>query len=141
MNRQTFPARFEPDPDGGYVVTFRDIPEAITQGDTMEEAQSMAADALLTAMDFYFEDRRLVPAPSAVQPGEIMVSLPLSAAAKVELLNLVVEQNERPIDLARKMNIRPQEVTRLLDPKHSTKIDTLATAFSALGKNLCLTIC
>ncbi|KQM68761.1 type II toxin-antitoxin system HicB family antitoxin [Xylophilus sp. Leaf220] len=140
MNRQTFPARFEPDPDGGYVVTFRDIPEAITQGDTMEEAQSMAADALLTAMDFYFEDRRLVPEPSPAQSGEILVSLPLSAAAKVELLNLVVAQKERPADLARKMGIRPQEVTRLLDPKHATKIDTLADAFQALGKRLQLSL-
>lgn len=35
-----YPARLAPDKkDGGYVVTFRDIPEAITQGDTIAEAQ------------------------------------------------------------------------------------------------------
>ena len=42
-----FPALFEPDPGGGFTVTFRDVPEAITQGDTIEEARAAAADALL----------------------------------------------------------------------------------------------
>ena len=59
-----YPARFEPDVNGGYSVTFRDIPEAITQGDTLEEARHEAVAALVTAMDFYFEDNRSVPAPS-----------------------------------------------------------------------------
>lgn len=35
--------------DGGYVVTFPDIPEAITQGETVEEALDMAREALETA--------------------------------------------------------------------------------------------
>jgi antitoxin HicB len=37
-------------------VSFRDIPEALTSGNTMEEAREMAEDALLMAMAFYFED-------------------------------------------------------------------------------------
>lgn len=37
---------------GGFVVTFRDIPEAITQGETVEEALQMAREALETAMEF-----------------------------------------------------------------------------------------
>ena len=74
-----YPAQFEAAPEGGFVVTFRDIPEAITQGDTRAEALEMAADALLTAMDFYFEDRRPVPPPSATLKGEVPVPLPASA--------------------------------------------------------------
>ena len=58
-----YPATFTKDTDG-FVVTFRDIPEALTQGDTYEEALEMAQDALATAMDFYFEDNRPVPMPS-----------------------------------------------------------------------------
>ena len=72
-----YPAHFEPAPEGGFVVTFRDIPEAITQGDTESEAMAMAEDALLTAMEFYFEDKRSVPLPSAAKRGE--------AAAKKKL--------------------------------------------------------
>ena len=59
-----YPATFTPAEEGGFVVTFRDIPESITQGDDEQEALFMATDALLSAMDFYFEDKRPVPAPS-----------------------------------------------------------------------------
>lgn len=49
-----FAVRFAPAEEGGYTVTFRDILEAITHGNSLDETQAMAADALLTAMDFYF---------------------------------------------------------------------------------------
>ena len=133
-----YPARFEAAPEGGYTVTFRDIPEAITEGDTLDEARAQAADALLTAMDFYFDDGRRVPVPSAIEEGEELVSLPLSVAAKVALLNLRLETGMRPADLARAMGVKPQEVTRLLDLHHATKIDTLAAAFAAMGRELTL---
>lgn len=82
-----YPANFAADPSGGYAITFRDIPEAITQGDTDAEAMCMAQDALVTALDFYFEDRRPVPAPSPPHKGERLVLLPLALAARVERFN------------------------------------------------------
>jgi len=135
-----YPAIFTPADEGGFVVTFRDIPEAITQGDDEAEALAMAADALLTSMDFYFEDRRPVPAPSALEDGERLIDLPLSTSAKVLLLNEMLAQKVRPADLARLMDIKPQEVNRLIDLGHATKIDTLAAAFKALGRELDLVV-
>jgi antitoxin HicB len=88
-----YPVRLTPAEDGGFVVTFRDIPEAITQGDDEEEALAMARDALITAMDFYFEDKRTVPAPSAVEAGEHFVELRPSLASKVLLLNEMVSES------------------------------------------------
>lgn len=130
-----YPALFEPDGDG-FCVSFRDIPEALTSGETMEQARFMAADALLTAMDFYFEDKRPVPAPSKAKKGEELVSLPASASAKVLLLNEMILQKVTPAELARRLNTRPQEVNRIVDIGHSTKIDTIAAALEALGKHL-----
>lgn len=132
-----YPAQFEPDGEG-YVVTFRDIPEAITQGDSLAEAESMAADALLTSMDFYFDDKRAVPLPSKARKGEHLVSLPASASAKVLLLNELLAQGVRPAELARRMGTTAQEVNRVIDLHHTTKIDTLAAALAALGKRLTL---
>ncbi|TDV39505.1 antitoxin HicB [Paraburkholderia caballeronis] len=131
-----YPASFEADDGGGYVVTFRDIPEAITQGDTLEEAHTMAADALLTAMDFYFEDKRPVPAPSTPKRGEELIALPASASSKVLLLNEMLEQKVTPSELARRMNTSPQVVNRIVDIHHATKIDTIADALEALGRHL-----
>lgn len=132
-----YPAIFKPAEDtGGYEVSFRDIPEAITCGDNLEDAIVMAEDALVTCMDFYFDDKRPVPMPSAPQPGDRLIELPPSVAAKVLLLNEMLSQNVRPVDLARKMNARTQDVTRLLNLKHATKIDAIAMAVKALGKDL-----
>lgn len=88
-----YPARFDPAPEGGFVVTFRDLPEAITQGDSHEEAMEMATDVLTETMDFYFEDRLEVPLPSPAQEGEVMVELPASVAVKVLLLNTLVRED------------------------------------------------
>jgi antitoxin HicB len=51
-----YPAKFTPDKmDGGFVVTFPDVPEAITRGDTIEEAMATAGEALELALTFYTE--------------------------------------------------------------------------------------
>jgi antitoxin HicB len=131
-----YPALFEAAPEGGFVVTFRDIPEAITQGDTRDEAVDMAVDVLTSAMDFYFEDRRAVPLPSPTQADEVLVELPASVAAKILLLNEVVAAGISNVELARRMGTRPQEVQRIVNLEHATKIDTIAKAMEALGKHL-----
>ena len=124
----------------GYAVSFADIPEALTQGDSIEDALIEAQDALITAMDFYFEDKRAVPMASKPKKGQHVVALPPSVWAKVLLLNEVVNQNLRPIDVARKMGTRPQDVNRILDLHYATKIDTVAAALKAVGKELNLSI-
>jgi hypothetical protein len=35
---RAYPATLTPDPDGGFTVTFRDLPDAITEGDNRDEA-------------------------------------------------------------------------------------------------------
>lgn len=136
-----FPVTLTPDEtDGGFVVTFHDIPEAITQGETVEEALAMAKEALETAMEFYFEDNRAVPTPSKPKRGQHVVELPVSLSAKVLLLNEMVTQNIRPAELARRLNTTPQEVNRLTNLRHITRIDGIAAALRALGKHLDLRV-
>ncbi|MCY1204093.1 Antitoxin HicB [compost metagenome] len=134
-----FPANIVPD-DGGFAVSFPDIPEALTSGDTIEQAREMAADALATAMEFYFEDGRPVPLPSKAKRGQHLVELPASVSAKVLLLNEMIAQGVTQAELARRLNTRKQEVQRIVDLDHATKIDTIEAAFRALGKRLELTV-
>ncbi|EBG6922917.1 type II toxin-antitoxin system HicB family antitoxin [Salmonella enterica subsp. enterica] len=128
-----YPVKFEHD-ETGWAVFFPDIPEAMTGGETREEALELAQDALVTAFDFYFDDRREIPAPSA--DGEAFVEVPASVAAKVLLLNRLVATNTSNADLARLLNTRPQEAQRIVSLSHSTKIDTIQRALSALGQRL-----
>lgn len=123
--------------DGKFLlVTFPDIPEAITQGTDREDAMRRAADALESALDFYFEDNRPVPPPSKPKRGQAVVELPVSVAAKVVLLNEMILQKIRPAELARRMKTSPQEVNRIINIRHATKIDRIAFAVQVLGKSL-----
>jgi antitoxin HicB len=132
----SYPANFEPAEEGGFVVTFPDIPEAITQGEDEQDALLHAADALETALDFYFEAGRTVPTPSRPKRGQYLVELPASVSAKVLLLNEMNVQKIRPAELARRLQVTPQEVTRLIDLRHTSRIDGIAVALKALGKTM-----
>jgi len=69
-----YPARFRKDKTAaGFVVSFPDVPETITQGETIEEAAAMAADALELARTFYTEKWADIPAPSELKRGIRMV--------------------------------------------------------------------
>ena len=131
-----YPAQFTAAEEGGFVVTFPDIPEAITQGESLEDAMLHAADALTSALDFYIEDGLPIPAPSKLKRGQHLVELPASYAAKVLLLNEMRAQKIRPADLARRLRVTPQEITRLIDIRHTSRIDGIATALKALGKTM-----
>ncbi|HEU5339772.1 type II toxin-antitoxin system HicB family antitoxin [Edaphobacter sp.] len=119
-----------------FLVTFPDIPEAITQGKSEEQSLRAAKDALETALDFYFEEGRVVPAPSPLKRGQRFVELPVSVAAKVLLLNEMLRQKVRPAELAKRLHTSPQEVNRLTNIRHTSRIDGIAAAMKALGKSL-----
>lgn len=140
MFSRDYPATLTPNGKGGYIVTFRDVPEAITEIWDKNELKETATDCLVTAVDFYIEDHRLFPAPSKTKKDDVIIQLPISISAKILLLNTMVSGNIRPVDLAKKMGIKPQEVNRIIDTGHTTKIDTIAKALSVLGKNLQLSI-
>jgi antitoxin HicB len=123
--------------DGKFIlVTFPDIPEAVTQGRDRTEALKAAKDVLETAMDVYFDERRPVPAPSQPRRGQPVVEVPASLSAKILLLNEMLHQNVRPAELARRIGTSPQVVNRLTNIRHTSQIDGIDTALRALGKRL-----
>ena len=134
-----YPATFTPEA-AGITVTFRDIPEAITQGDDEADALSMAKEVLLAAMEVYFDEKRPVPSPSAAQRNDRLIPVPASVLAKILLLNQMLEQNVIPSELARRMATTRQEVNRLIDLKHTTRIDRIEEAMAALGRKLELSV-
>jgi len=123
--------------DGHYIMAwFPDVPGAHTVGDDKEDALRHALDALETVFMYIFGTGKKIPLPSTVKRGQAWIELPPPVAAKVLLHNEMVRQKVRPIDLARKMGIPRQEITRVLNLKHNTKIETTAQALRALGKHL-----
>lgn len=67
MERLFYPAVFHKAEEGGYWVTFPDIPECITEGDNMAEAYDMAVEALGLALEEKIENKEKLPVASEVE--------------------------------------------------------------------------
>ena len=131
-----YPIDLRLDTNGQLLITFPDIPEAATAADTEEEAMAQAIDALESALDFYFDERRFVPLPSRVKRGQAFVDLPATVAAKAMLHNELLTTGVKKAELARRMKMAAPNVERIFHAKHRTKLETLEAAFAALGKKL-----
>lgn len=71
MNRLFYPAIFHYAEEGGFYVTFPDLPECMTQGDDMNEAYEMAVDALGLAITSREESNEMIPRAS--DPSELVI--------------------------------------------------------------------
>jgi len=64
MNKLFYPAIFHKAEEGGYWVTFPDMPECMTQGEDMQHAYEMAFEALGLAITSREAEGEQVPMPS-----------------------------------------------------------------------------
>ena len=128
-----YPVSLEPDDDGTILVTFPDIPEAITCGANEVDALANAKDALVTAVSIYIQDRRDVPEPSA-PAGRKTVSLSLLGELKLALYRAVRAKGWRKADLARALGVDAKIVDRLLDLRHSSTVVQLEAGLAACGR-------
>ena len=69
MKKLFYPALFHKAEEGGFWVSFPDLPECLTQGDDMEQAYEMAVDALGLALTCREAEQH--PIPSASDPTQI----------------------------------------------------------------------
>lgn len=69
MKQYFYPAIFHTAEEGGFWVSFPDLPECLTEGDSMEEAYQMAIEALGLAITDRIHNQEVLPAPSS--PGEV----------------------------------------------------------------------
>ena len=125
-----------PADEGGFVVTCRDLPQLITQGETVADALSAAADA----MDEVFAASMLAkldfPAPSKTRRGEHRLAPPAETVAKAALYVAMRESGTSNVQLARRLGVDEKEVRRLLDPHYASKLPRIAQAVALLGKRL-----
>jgi len=131
-------ATLQDDPDGGTIVTFDDVPEAITAGDSQEEVLSNAREALALALRGILQSGRSLPVPTAAVG--VPVALDADVAAKLALIQAFRESGLTKSELARKLGKSENEARRLLDPDHPSKIGTLQEALRALGMEIEVTV-
>jgi len=134
--RYVFPATLAQDEAGRWLVTFPDVPEALTDGADRNEALGEAADALGAALAGYVHERRDIPVPGQPQAEQLPVCVPPLVAAKLALYQAMREQGVSNTRLARRLEVTEAVVRRLVNPDHSSKIEKVQAALLALGKHL-----
>lgn len=69
MPKYVYPAIFEVNEHGGYTVTFPDLPGCVTEGNNLDNALQMAAEAMALHLYGMERDGDNIPAPT--KPSEI----------------------------------------------------------------------
>ena len=113
-------------------------------GDTVQTAQRLLGKYVVRMLD----GRALVariheknpPVTERAHKGEGIAQIPPSLAAKILFIARSEEVGMYPAELARRLNMKPQEVHRIYRLEHATKIDTINMALNAVGSRIALTV-
>ena len=111
------------DDDGTVLVTSVDFPELTTFGADREEALLRAADALEEAIAARIAARQDIPVPTLT-------------AIKAMLYQGMREQGIGKAELARRLGWHLPQVDRVLDVRHSSRLDRMDAALNAIGWQL-----
>jgi antitoxin HicB len=137
MFTATYPASLLPGENGkGSHVRFRDLPEALTGGEDLEDTLASAADCLAEAIAGRIVRGDGIPAPSKLLRGQFPIGVPLYLAPKLALYLAMREGGVRNTQLAKRLGVSETVVRRMLDPKHNAKPEKIQAALAALGKRI-----
>lgn len=131
-----YPVNLEAQPEGGYVVTFPDVPEGITQGEDEDEALMYAIEALETALSFYVDARQPLPAVSKAKRGQKTVRPSPLECAKLGVYQAMIELGIKKSELARRLGWHMPQIDRLFDIRHASKFEQIQAAARMLGKRI-----
>lgn len=127
-----YPVKLTKDGDT-ILATCPDLPEVTTFGEDRDDALSHAVDGIEEAIAARIADREEIPPPSK---GRYMVQLPTQTTFTVLLYNSMRRHNVSKAKLARTLHWHRPQVDRLLDLRHSTRLEQFDAAFTALGEKL-----
>ena len=122
------------DPDGGFIVTSRDVPEVVTQGDSRTHAITEAEGALQATIEMRMQDGMAIPPVTDMQAEEEWVALPIATALKAALYLTMREQGLSSVELAGRLGVNEQEARRIVQEAEQGHIPALETALHSLGK-------
>ncbi|MDH0867086.1 type II toxin-antitoxin system HicB family antitoxin [Mitsuaria sp. GD03876] len=74
MTPMQYAVHLQPDAEGGFVVTCRDLPELITQGEDVTHALMEAMDALDEVVALYRCESLALPQPTPAQENEYLIA-------------------------------------------------------------------
>jgi len=136
MRVYEYPFKFTSAEKGGWVITCRDLPEAISQAEATEDREEVASGCLQAALEARIRHEMELTQPSKPKAREVLIAPPAGTAAKAALYVAMREAGVSKMELARRLGVDEKEVRRMLDPGHGSKLPRIAEAIEALGRHL-----
>jgi len=139
MTRYLYPIDLEDLPEGRVLACAPDLDGCLTDGADRAEALAEAADAVEETLASAMKHGLPIPLPSATAgrptagPGAVM-------AAKLALYENLRASGLSNAAFARKIGVQENEVRRMLNPRHATKMARLETALAWFGKRLVVAV-
>lgn len=130
-----YPVKLTKQKEGGYLAQFPDFPEAITQGESKEDALHEAIDCLEEAIAHRIAKKLDIPLPSRRKRYHYIL-LSTTFSAKTALYLTMKEKKLSNTLLAKKLDCDEKEVRRLLDPHYHSKLPRIEEALYVLGKRI-----
>jgi antitoxin HicB len=94
---------------------------------------------MITMIVALIKDRRPVPLPAEGRGRKVAV--PALLAVKIALHNEMLAQKVTKAELGRRLHQHSEQIDRLVNVRHGSKLEQLEAAFSALGKRIDVRVC
>jgi antitoxin HicB len=122
--------------NGWWLVRFPGIPEALTEGETEEEARRNAVDCVIAALEGYMKAGKLLPRQGAGHSGSDRAVLPSLVTAKLAVYETMRAHRWSKLRLAKELGMPENSVRRLLDLRHSSQMWIIDEALNKMHAEL-----
>jgi antitoxin HicB len=124
--------------NGWWLVRFPGIPEALTEGETEDEARRNAVDCVIAALEGYMKAGKPLPRQGAGHSGPDRVVLPSLVTAKLAVYETLRTRGWSKLRLAKELGMPENSVRRLLDLRHSSHMWVIDEAMSKMNSELAI---
>lgn len=128
--------KLERQENGWWLVRFPGIPEALTEGETQDEARRNALDCVIAALEGYTKEGKALPRRGAGHTGPDRAVLPSLVTAKLAVYETMRARGWSKLRLAKELGMPENSVRRLLDLRHSSHMWIIDEALAKMNAEL-----
>jgi antitoxin HicB len=128
--------KLERQENGWWLVRFPGIPEALTEGETEQEARANARDCVISALEGYMKAGKPLPREGAEHSGPHRAVLPSLVTAKLAVYETMRTRRWSKVKLAKELGMSENTVRRLLDLRHSSHMWIIDEALAKMDTEL-----
>lgn len=122
--------------NGAYTATSPSFPELSAQANNELDATANLKKAVEKRLLVMLKEKKIIPVPTKVNKNRPSITFPVLIVAKIYLANTMIEKRIQKTELAKRLGCHMQQVDRLLDLCHASKIERVEEALKVLGRGL-----